>query len=448
MKKTIRIANGQGFWGDSIQAPLDLIKYGKIDYLTLDYLAEVTLSVMQRQKNISPKKGYAYDFVELIKLSINDILDKNIKIITNAGGVNALECSNIIKKIANESNCKDIKIGIVYGDDILNNIKHFIDDGLSLKNMDTGEVINEIEDDICSANVYINSFTIKEALDKGADIVLCGRVSDPGLSLGPMLHEFNWSNTDYNKLASGTLAGHIIECGAQCTGGNHTNWKNVPNLETVGYPIVEIDENANFKVFKDNSSGGLINRFTITEQILYEMGDPKNYISPDVCIDFTSFKLIDNNNNSVSVTNVKGFKPTNTYKVSISYLSGYKATGQLTISGPDAYKKAIKTADIIWKRLMNVGCEFEEINTEFLGLTNCDDEYIKSNISEIVLRLSVKDKDREKVVRFGKEIAPVITNGLPGITGFAGGRPKPQEIISYWPTLIPKTLIRCKVDII
>ena len=448
MSKKIRIANGQGFWGDSIQAPIDLIKKGNIDYLTLDYLAEVTLSIMQRQKNISSDRGYAYDFVDLIKNTISDIMRNKIKIITNAGGVNPYECSKMIKKIAIANNFENIKIGIVKGDDILTEMKDLVKGGLRLDNMDTNNNINDIIDNICSANVYIHSFTIKEALDRGADIVLCGRVSDPGLSLGPMLHEFKWKKDDYNRLASGTLAGHIIECGAQCTGGNHTRWDTVPDMENIGYPIIEVFEDGKFNVVKNDQTGGIINRFTITEQILYEMGDPKKYISPDVCIDFTSFDLIDNNNNSVSIENVKGYPPTDTYKVSISYLSGYKATSQLTISGPNAFKKAQKTAEIIWKRLQALGYTYNEANTEYLGLTNCQDEYIVSNISEVVLRLSVKDIDRKKVARFGKEIAPVITNGPAGITGFAGGRPKPQEIISYWPTLIPKDIIKCKVDII
>ena len=210
-------------------------------------------------------------------------------------------------------------------------------------------------------------------------------------------------------MASGTLAGHIIECGAQCTGGNHTRWDTVPDMENIGYPIIEVFEDGKFNVVKNDQTGGIINRFTITEQILYEMGDPKKYISPDVCIDFTSFDLIDNNNNSVSIENVKGYPPTDTYKVSISYLSGYKATSQLTISGPNAFKKAQKTSEIIWKRLQALGYTYDETNTEYLGLTNCEDQYIRSNISEVVLRLSVKDIDRKKVARFGKEIAPVIT---------------------------------------
>jgi len=448
MKKNVKIANGQGFWGDSIDAPSNLIKYGKIDYLTLDYLAEVTISIMQKQKLKNSLLGYAKDFVELIATNQDDIKKNNIKIITNAGGVNPLECAKSIKSIL--KNKDDFKIGVVKGDDIYNNIDTLIKSGQNFKNLETGEDISDIKDNITSANVYIDSYCIKDALDKGADIVLAGRVSDPGLTLGPLLHEYNWKNDDFNKLASGTLAGHIIECGAQCTGGNYSKWYELKDLSNIGYPIVEVNHNGNFTITKPKDTSGIINRLSISEQILYEMGDPKKYISPDVCVDFTSFNLIDNNNNSVSIKDVKGFKATNTYKVSISYFAGYKSSGQLTISGPDAYKKSKFVSKLFWDRLKLAGYEYDNKNTEFLGFNSChrkmNQKYNGSN--EIVLRLSVKDKNKQKVERFGKEISPLITTGPPGITGFAGGRPKVQEIISFWPALINKKLIKTTVEIL
>ena len=437
--KNIKIANGQGFWGDSVQAPIDLIKYSDIDYLTLDYLAEVTLSIMQKQKNKNSKYGYAKDFLDLITHSCKLIKRNKIKIITNAGGVNPISCAEAIK---NNLKSDKIKIGIIEGDDITNKLDDLLDKGANLSNMDTNENISKIKDKICSANVYINSYTVKEALDLGANIVLAGRVSDPGLTLGPLLHEFGWSNIEYNKIASGTLAGHIIECGAQCTGGNFTKWYDVKQLENIGYPIVEVSNNGDFTVSKPEKSGGIINKYTVSEQILYEMGDPRNYISPDVVVDFTSFKLKDNKNNSVNIKGVIGYKPTDTYKVSISYLAGYKSSGQLTISGPNSYLKARKTADIIWSRLRRSGYSYEKKNTEFIGFSDFD------NHNDITLRLSVFDTDRNKVSRFGKEISPVITSGVPGITGFSGGRPKAQEVIAYWPTLIDKKFINTKVSII
>ena len=444
--KIIRIGNGQGFWGDSIDAPVKLAKSNNIDYLTLDYLAEVTLSIMQRQKIKNPKAGYAIDFIDLVKRIIPQLTKNNLKIITNAGGVNPDSCRNELLSILNNK----IKIGVIKGDDIFNDIKKLRSKGVSFDNMDTGQKFEAISNKIYSANVYIDSFCIAEALAKGAQIVLAGRVSDPGLALGPCIHEYNWKTDNYNKLASGTLAGHITECGAQCSGGNYTNWKDVPNMENIGYPIIEMSKDGSFAITKEDLSGGIINKHTITEQILYEMGDPKKYISPDVCVDFTSFNLIDSSNNCVYINDVKGSKPTDTYKVSISYFAGYKASGQLTISGPDAYEKAKFTSKIIWKRLKMSGYEFEDSLTEYLGLSSChgDINPMPEQINEVVLRLSVKDKDKVKVNRFGKELAPVITSGPPGITGFSSGRPKAQKIIAYWPTLIPKELVKTSVDVI
>ena len=446
--KTIKIANGQGFWGDSIEAPKKLIKSGEIDYLTLDYLAEVTMSIMQKQKLKNPKAGYAKDFVELIKNVKKDIIKNNVKIIANAGGVNPLECSREILKLFSSE--EKIKIGIIEGDDIFADIDKLLENGADFKNMDTGQNFNVIKDKVYSANVYIDSFTISKALNMGADIVLSGRVTDPGLALGPMIYEFGWGKNDYNRLASGTLAGHIIECGAQCTGGNYTDWENIPDLENIGYPIINIENNGKFTVNKMKNTGGLVNRQTVSEQILYEMGDPKNYISPDVKVDFTSFNIIDNFNNSVSIDSVSGSRPTDTYKVSISYFAGYKASGQLTISGPNAIKKAKLTADIIWKRLKSAGFKYDDTSTEFLGYNSCHKDIIdlKREPNEVVLRLGVKDKSKDKVNRFGMEIAPVITSGPPGVTGFSGGRPKAQPIVAYWPTLINKKLVKTKVSII
>jgi len=447
LKKTIKIANGQGFWGDSIDAPYNLIKYGEIDYLTLDYLAEVTLSIMQRQKIKNKQKGYATDFIDLIKRVINDIIEKNIKIITNAGGVNPEICKEKLLELAKELDL-DIKIAIIKGDDILSDINSLLNKGVSFNNMDDNSKFESIQDKVYSANAYIDSFSIAEALSTGAQIVLAGRVSDPGLVLGPAIYEFNWKKNDYDKLAAGTLAGHILECGAQCTGGNFSNWEKVPDMYNIGYPIATLTDSTTFTISKDPNSGGIINRYTIIEQILYEMGNPKKYISPDVVVDFTSFKIKELSKDFIEIYGVKGYKDTNTYKVSINYFNGYKASGQLTVSGPNALDKAKLTSKIIWKRLERAGIFFEDKLTEFLGLSSCHGTKIKEynpKNNEIVLRLSVRDYDKEKIIRFGKELAPVITTGPPGITGFSGGRPRPQEIIAFWPCLIEKKHIKTKI---
>ena len=449
MKNIIRIGNGQGFWGDSIDAPVNLSKGGPLDYLTLDYLAEVTLSIMQRQKLKNPSGGFAGDFITLIKRIMPEIQDTRLKVITNAGGVNPIACRNQLLKLCDETANK-IKIGVIQGDNIYPYLQQYRKKGVSFDNTDNGKSFNDIEDKVYSANVYINSFTISKALELGAQIVLAGRVSDPGLTLGPCIYEYGWKQDEFDRIAAGTLAGHIIECGAQCTGGNFSNWKDVPDLANIGYPIIEMKADGKFIITKHKGTGGLVNGESVTEQVLYEMGDPKNYISPDVCVDFTSFTLKDKGDNRVEIKGVKGSESTDTYKVSISYFAGYKASGQLTVSGPDAYEKAQLTADIIWKRLKKSGYQFDATSTEYLGISSChgDINPVPSKINEVVLRLGVKDQEKDKVNRFGMEIAPVITSGPPGITGFSGGRPKAQEIVAYWPTLIPKELIKTTVDVI
>jgi len=446
MSKIIKIANGQGFWGDSIDAPYNLVQYGEIDYLTLDYLAEVTLSIMQRQKLKDSNRGYATDFIDLMNRIMADIKQKNIKVITNAGGVNPEVCKKRLLNLAKELNL-DIKIAIIKGDDILNDIDSLVSKGVKFDNMDDSSSFNNIVDKVYSANVYIDSFSIAEALKTGADIVLAGRVSDPGLVVGPAIYEFGWKKDDYDKLATATLAGHVIECGAQCTGGNFSKWYEIEDLINIGYPIVNLKDECSFTISKPKNSGGLINKYTVIEQVLYEMGNPKKYISPDVIVDFTSFKISEESNERVRISNIKGYKATDTYKVSINYFNGYKASGQLTVSGPNALKKAKLTAKIIWGRLKASGYVFDDKLTEFLGYSSCHGEKISNNKidSEIVLRLSVRDFSKEKIIRFSKELAPVITTGPPGITGFSGGRPRPQEIIAFWPCLINKKHILTEV---
>lgn len=447
--RTIRIGNGQGFWGDSIDAPIELFKTGNLDYLTLDYLAEVTMSIMQRQKLKNPETGYAHDFIDFIERILPDRENIKTRIISNAGGVNPKSCSKRLIQMAREKNQK-MKIGIIEGDNIFDRIDELCALGVDFNNMDTGKEFSDIRDKVTSANVYISSFTVAEALEAGAEIVLAGRVSDPGLTLGPAIYEFGWVEKNYNRLASGTLAGHIIECGAQCTGGNYSRWWEVPDPVNIGYPLVEVSSNGEFTVTKPDGSGGLVNLESVAEQVLYEMGDPKHYISPDVCVDFTSFLMEEAEENKVNVFGVKGNKATDTYKVAISYFSGYKASGQLTVSGPDAYLKAKKAAEIIWGKLEKAGMSYDDTSTEYLGLTSCHGTIseIPDQINEVVLRLGVRDLDKAKVNRFGKEIAPVITAGPPGITGFTGGRPKAQPIVAYWPALIPKELINTTVELI
>lgn len=447
--QTIRIANGQGFWGDSIDAPVRLVEYGKIDYLTLDYLAEVTLSIMQKQKRRDPSLGYATDFITLMGRILPQLQEKKIRVIANAGGVNPEACRQALLAEAKRQGILGLKVATVTGDDVLHRLGEFEKQGIDLKNMDTGKDFFSTNSTMVAANVYLPTQGMVDALDQGADVVLTGRCTDPGLTLAPLIHEFKWSAEDWDRLAAGTVAGHILECGAQATGGNFTRWWEVPELWNVGYPIAEVSEDGTFIVTKPEGSGGCVTIDTVSEQLVYEMGDPKQYITPDCVADFSSICLEQASKDRVKVLGVKGRPKTPYLKVSGAYLKGYKATGQLTISGPRALDKAKLCSEIVWKRLEDAKVSFESKDVEYLGNTTVHAGIAPAPAepTEIVLRLSVKDSDKKKIDRFARELAPLVTSGPPGVTGFAGGRPKAEEIIAYWPALIPREIIHWNVSI-
>jgi len=448
MSRTIRIGNAQGFWGDSVDEPVRMLQLGPVDYITMDYLAEVTMSIMQRQKLADPSRGYATDFVRFIDRILPELMEKGTKVIANAGGVNPWACRDAILEVAKKHGVSGLKIGIVTGDDIMGRLDELREAGEKLANMDTGEGLFDAEREILSANVYMPTSGIVDALDGGAQIVITGRGTDPGLVLGPIIHEFGWQTPD--QLALGTVAGHILECGAQCTGGNYTRWRDVPDMTNIGYPIAEVGEDGSLVITKHEGTGGMVTVDTVSEQLLYEMGDPNAYITPDCVADFSSIALSQDGENRVRVSGVKGGEATPFYKVSISYLNGYKAIAYLTVGGPDAYDKARKCAEVLWGRLARAGCEYAETSTEYLGTGVCHAGIVPraTDVPEVVLRLGVKDADRRKVNRFGMEIAPLVTAGPPGCTGFAGGRPKAAEVVAYWPALVQKKLIETHVDVV
>lgn len=451
-KDKVLIANGQGFWGDSILGPVRLVNEGPLDYLTLDYLAEVTMSIMQKLKSRDPSKGYATDFVTMIDRILPQMMEKGVKVIANAGGVNPEACKAAVLEVARKHGIEGLKVAVVEGDDIYHSLDDLMAAGESFSNMDTGEPLSTVRERVTSANVYLGAFPIAEALDAGAQIVITGRGTDPGLVLGAMIHEFGWGAEDYDKLAAGTVAGHIVECGAQCTGGNYTDWRKIPDLARIGYPIIEAHPDGTFVVTKHDNTGGLVDVSTVTHQLCYEMGDPENYFTPDVIADFTSAQLMEAGPDRVEVSGVKGAPPTPTYKVSMSYEDGWKSSGQLTISGPDALDKARLCARIVWERLALDGFEYgpDERLEEFVGANVCHaglDVPEAAEPSEVVLRMGVKGPDRAKVNRFGSELVPLVTSGPPGVTGFAGGRPKATEIIGFWPALMNKDRIQTRVHV-
>lgn len=453
MREKVRVASGQGFWGDLLTAPIDQVRGGPIDYLMLDYLAEVTMSIMQKQRSRDPNAGYARDFVSLMREILPDCVGRNIKVISNAGGVNVEGCAESIRQVATETGLGGkVRIGVITGDDILGRLDEFAAQGIEISNMETGEPLSAIRDKVQSANVYLGAGPIVEALKKGAQIVVGGRLTDTGLTLAPLIYEFGWSFQDWDRLAAGTIAGHIIECGAQCSGGNcQYDWQNIPDLANVGFPIVEALPNGEFVVTKHENTGGRINIPSIKEQLLYEMGDPHEYITPDVIADFTTINLTNDGENRVKVFGVKGKPNTRFYKVSIAYSAGWKAVGTLVYAYPEAYEKAKAADRILRQRLEKLGLKFDVILTEFVGV-NATHGHLAGeppqDIPEVQLRVGVRGQSKADVERFTKEIAPLILTGPPAVTGFAGGRPKVEEIMAYFPALIPKDLIETRVEIV
>ncbi|HEX7184542.1 MAG TPA: acyclic terpene utilization AtuA family protein [Thermoanaerobaculia bacterium] len=449
--KTIRIGNGQGFWGDNVDAPVELLRGGPIDYIGMDYLAEVTLSIMMRQKLKDPRMGYATDFIGFIRRVLPEIKERNVRILANAGGLNPKACREKIFEVARELGVSGLRVGVVEGDDIYSRLPDLVAAGYPLKNMDTGEPLEPVLDRMMSANAYIGARPAAEALRQGALIVLCGRITDTALALAPMIHEFGWGEEDWNCLAAGTIAGHIIECGAQCTGGNFSRWWEVPDLWNAGYPIIEARADGTFTVTKHEGTGGMVTVDTVSEQLLYEMGNPAEYITPDVVADFTSIRLRQEGKDRVGVSGIQGRPRTPFLKISASYLAGYKTGGQITLSGPRAVDKAKLAAEVVWKRLERAGITFPEENRsqELLGTGVCLPGVFPAaaDLPEVVLRLGVRDPDPGKVARFGQEIAPLITAGPPGVTGFAGGRPKPQEIMAYWPALLAREEVEGRIEV-
>ena len=453
MKEKVRIAGGQGFWGDMLTAPINQVRGGQIDYLMLDYLAEVTMSIVQKQKQRDPNAGYARDFVSLMREILPDCIARGIKITANAGGVNVKGCADAVREVAKELGLSGkFKIGMITGDDILPRLGEFLESGVAINNMDTGEPLSDILDKVQSANVYLGAEPLVDALNQGANIVIGGRLTDTGLTLAPLMHEFGWTFEDWDKIAAGTIAGHIIECGAQCSGGNcQFDWENIPDLASVGYPIAEGYPNGEFVITKHDGTGGRVNIPSIKEQLLYEMGDPKSYITPDVVADFTTIQLKDDGANRVRVSGIKGNQNTDFYKVSIAYSAGWKAVGTLVYAYPNAYEKAQAADKILRQRLENLGLKFDVVLTEFVGV-NATHGHLAgappADIPEVQLRFGVRGQNKADVERFTKELAPLILTGPPSVTGFAGGRPKTEEIMAYFPALIPKNLIETKVEIV
>jgi hypothetical protein len=442
----IRIANGQGFWGDWLEAPVTLVEGGPIDYLTLDYLAEVAMSILQKQRKADAALGYARDFPPLVGRLAAQIKQKRIRVIANAGGTNPIACAREIRRLAPE-----LKVAVVLGDDILDSLDSVLAAGHQLKNMDTGEPLARVRPDVQSANVYIGAFPLADALQTGADVVVTGRCADAALALAPMIHEFGWKENDWDLLAAGIVAGHVIECGTQATGGNCTlDWKSTPDFAHIGYPIIEAHADGSMVITKHAGTGGRVTRGTVTEQLVYEIGDPERYMTPDVIADFTSFSLSDDGPDRVGIHGARGLPRPEQLKVSVAYHYGWKAIGTLVYSAPDALPKAQIADQMVRQRLSDAKLCFDKIHTEFFGVSACH-AHLAPSISdpaEVQIRIGVRAGEKAAVEKFTREVIPLVLNGPPTATGYGEGRPAVREIVAFWPALIPRKAVQPRVEVI
>ncbi len=435
---SIRIANAGGYWGDDLGQFRRQVELGPVDYVTLDFLAEITMSIMQKQRSRDPEAGYARDFIAQVESTLDLLLKNNVKVVTNAGGVNPAACRRAVIAAAARKG-RAIHVAAVAGDDLMARLDELNAAGASLDNMEDGRRFADVRARVSSANAYFGAWPVVEALRTGAQIVVTGRCTDTGITLAPMIHAFGWAADDWDRLAAGIVAGHIVECGAQSTGGNYTDWREIPAFAKIGYPILEVSADGSFIVTKHEGTGGAVTVRTVKEQLVYEMGDPRAYITPDVVADFGSVRLEQVGRDRVRAWGVKGRPAPSSLKISAAYQDGWKANGALIISGPEARAKAEAFALLFWER---VGGTFEATLSEYVGASSCWGPVAPDvDVPEVLLRLGVRDHDKARIEAFSKMVPAVILSGPPGVA-VTGGRPQAQEVVAYWPALVARELVR------
>jgi hypothetical protein len=446
MDKVVRIGGASGFWGDSSVGAPQLVARGEVDYLVFDYLAELTMSILAAARGKNPDLGYATDFVTVtMKAILKDVLAKNIRVISNAGGVNPQACADAIAALAAEQGLQ-VKIAVVLGDDASALLPQLRGEGV--REMQSGTAL---PDKVLTANAYLGALPIRRALDAGAHIVVTGRCVDSAVTLGALMHEFGWPPGDYDKLAQGSLAGHILECGCQATGGLHTDWEAVPDWAHIGYPVLECHADGSFVATKPAGTGGLVNTAVISEQMLYEIGDPRRYLLPDVSCDFTGVSLAQLGPDRVQVRGARPRAPGPDYKVSATYLDGFRCNAQLTIIGIDAARKARRTGEAILERTRELFAQqgladYSRTRTEVLGSETAyfGPQARTGAVREAVLRLAVMHPQKAALELFAREIAPAGTSWSPGTTG-ADGRPSPAPAIRQFAFMLDKRRLSPRV---
>ncbi len=447
--KSIRIGCASAFWGDTSTAAEQLVNQGKLDYLVFDYLAEVTMSILAVQRMKDPSQGYARDFVEVMTPLLPAVKAQGIKVISNAGGMNVGACRDALTAAAQAAGIS-LRIAVVEGDDLTARQGEFREAGVT--EMDTGAAFPAM---LVSMNAYLGAPAVAEALRQGADVVITGRGVDSAVTLGPMLYEFGWDVRDYDKLAQGSLAGHIIECGAQCTGGNFTDWQTVADgYENMGFPFVDVRADGSFVVGKPEGTGGAVTVATVGEQMLYEIGDPRAYLLPDVRCDFTTATVAQVGTDQVLVQGASGFPPPDTYKVSGTTPRGHRITSMFLMGGREAPLKAARVAQALIKK-----CEalfatkgwppFSETAVELLGAEAMYGNNARAGAAvtrEVVVKIAAKHKEKAALVLFSKELAQAATGMAPGLTGYFGGRPSVQPVVQLWSCKVPKRDVAITVD--
>ncbi len=443
--RIVRIGGASGFWGDSALGAPQLVAAG-VDYLVFDYLAELTMSILVNARARDPALGYATDFVDVaMKPVLKSVAEKRIKVVSNAGGVNPAGCGAALAKLCDEQGVA-LNIAIVEGDDVLARVEALRAAGA--REMFSGASMPE---KLLSANAYLGAIAIAEALKRGADVVITGRCVDSAVTLGPLMHEFGWATDAYDKLAQGSLAGHIIECGAQATGGLFTDWESVPDWANIGYPIVECAADGSFIVAKPAGTGGLISVPVVAEQMLYEIGDPAAYLLPDVSCDFTQVRIKQVGENRVCVSGARGHAPPDTYKVSSTWMDGWRSQATLVITGIDAAKKARRSGEAILERTRAIfrRRKFDDYADTLIEILGAEHQYgphaRTAAAREVIMRLSVRHMDPKALSVFAREVAPAGTSWSPGTTGMGGGRAKATPNVRLFSFAVPRAGVRVSV---
>ena len=452
LSQPIRIANVQAFWGDYSRAPAEMLeREPELDYLTMDYLAEVSMSILAKQMRRDSRLGYARDFLRVLdSVATAWNTGSKVKVVSNAGGLTPMACAEACAAKLKDAGCDGKRIGVVTGDSVLQQLQCESSSSDAFRNLDTGEALEKHRADLVTANAYIGAQPIVQALDAGADMVITGRVADPSMVVGPCIAKFGWADDEYNRLAGATVAGHLIECGTQVTGGISSHWSELSELQMIGYPIVEVSDDGSCVVTKSRGTGGSVDERSVKEQLLYELGDPGNYLSPDVCVSFLGVGLESLGEDRIRVAGAVGRAPPTSLKVSGTYHAGYHSTGSLVIYGRDAVAKAKSAAELVLARLARLGLKPAESRVECLGagaIAPMDEQRIASQ-TEVVLRVSVADNRREVCEQFASDWISLVCCGPQGTTGYAGGRPRVHETIAYWPCLIEQKLVEPSVEIL